>query len=271
MTPKRELQESLVDYLNTGLDPYDFGWLISTWDESKENDFEALTDSEQSQFRNWVLEQIESGDPAIHNDPYAPAYLYFSNAETLRAGEWFVHFTQSSPFFSFEHGATAERLQLTRHYPDSSRMGKKVKCPQDPRDGIFSTAYGFAFHASDAMRHTSHYAKKYGRNAVLFKHAHAVSAHHAGDQEHQVIFPICDEYDVVPIYDVVSECLVPLKSGERTFDSLKDIIAWFDGHRVTAQFDGLTSSSSPGRGYWAPGVSTHERLTRNLFPKRLRR
>jgi hypothetical protein len=264
---KRTQQEQLVEYLNQDLDPYDYGWLIPDWDETKEADFEALNDDERKRFTTWLKKKRDTGYKEFFDDPDAPSYLYFSGAEVVPADEWFVHFTHASPFFAFKHGATAESLALTRHRHDKHRMGRAVSCPQNPANSIFETAYGFALHAKDAARHTRSYAKKYGQNAVLFKHAHAVSAYHTGDDEHQVIFPICSEYDGVPIYDVAGECLVPLKSGERQFDNLKDVIAWFDSHRVKTAFHGISRppQAMTRERYWAPEIAAPKALSGTLF------
>ncbi len=220
-----EIQKWLVSYLNTGLDPYDFTMFIQEWAEEALEDDDTpeefrpglqraidedlsagdLSPEELKRFEEWLRENDKPAE-FFRIDPYgSPAYLTLDDAKALPAGTWCVHFTDATPFTAFDRGATLEGLHLSTW----SRKKTFVECPKNldwNKIGIYDVVFGFAFQASSFFlgRGTGRgpasfqVSKKYGRNAILFRTDCGVEAWHHGDEERQVIFPLCSERDLVP-------------------------------------------------------------------------
>lgn len=267
MTPRELAQRQLIDYLNQDVDPYDFQYLMSDWNPTRadelDNQVDLLAEEELAQFTKWL--RSPEGQKQLNRELTAdsPSYLFFSNARAVPKGHWLMHFTRETPFNSFKYGAFGHELGLTTHFRDRKR--NVAKCPENAWGdlGLFETVYGFAFDVTNLQRLQRHIGPhKYGLNAVLFQHNHAVVAHHYGDAEDQVIFPLCGEYNAVPIYNVEPQGLggtVSTDDGERQFDSWQDIAKWAAPakRRKIKRLAGLAQPSSR----WAPGV----RVKRGTF------
>jgi GNAT superfamily N-acetyltransferase len=183
--------KDLKDYLNQEIDYYDYAWMIDDWSEGKlENDYEALSDEEQKEFRKYVAESDEID--RLDLDTNAPAYRFFEEAEVLPEGSWLIHFTNKS-FGSFKYGAVLETLALSTHFSK-----REASCSSNLSDeiGIHEVVWAFAMDATDHFRHLKDACSQYGRNFLLFKTDCAVKAYHQTDNQWQCIFPICSEYDV---------------------------------------------------------------------------
>jgi hypothetical protein len=181
--------EDLKDYLRQGIDYYDYAWMIDDWSEGKlENDYEALSEEDQQEFRDYVDTSLEVG----RLDVDTPAYRFFEKAEVLPEGSWLIHFTNKS-FGAFKYGAVLETLALSTHFSK-----KEASCPRNLSDeiGIHEVVWAFAMDATDSFRDLKDACSQYGRNFLLFKTDCAVKAYHKTDNQWQCIFPICSEYDV---------------------------------------------------------------------------
>jgi hypothetical protein len=124
----------------------------------------------------------------------------------------------------------------------SRGKAKKVEagCDRNLGDelGDFDYVYGFAFTAYWKQMHLYSYSKKYGKHAVLFQCDVALEATHSGDEENQVIFPICSEYNVIPLWNVQDGLRIRFKDSEDDgleFDSLKDLIDYIEQGEAAGQ------------------------------------
>lgn len=256
---RKDAQQDLIDYLNQEVDPYDFQYFMPDWNperaEEVDNVADALTEAELKKFTQWLRAPAQRELIMREVGADAPSYLFFTGARPVPKGAWFIHFTNETPFRAFEYGAPGEAMGLTVHFRDRKRNAADCDVNMSGELGPHGTIYGFAFDLEGRDWRVG--PRKYGRNAVIFQHDYAVTAHHSGDEEHQVIFPICGEYNVVPVYDVSPATgggLVPTNDGDVDFDSWQDIVAW-----VEQQWQGQRRKSGLGslhvaRRYWAPGV-----------------
>lgn len=140
----------------------------------------------------------------------------------LPDGTWLIHFTNESPFRAFDRGSSIEGLHLSTW----RKIKQRADCTNNlSSDAFAEVVFGFAFEAD--ISNVRWYGKKYGRNAVLFQCDCAVSVTHYGDQEDQVIFPICSEYRVIPIYGALEEPFVQTRLGrEMRFDSIEALVSY---------------------------------------------
>lgn len=255
----------LTNYLAIDVDPYDFGFAIEEWGDSVglqlENDFESLTDAQQKAFVQWLSKDYRRNALKLGNEEGARIlpYLLFSDPRPLPRGSWLLHFTRSSPFDSFDRGATLEYLALSTHVTPT-----RAKCPgnlSEDGGGPFEVVFGFGFHvAQNGLLTGTNFrsaASKYGRNAVLFRTDIAVLAHHDSDNEYQAIFPICSEYDAVAIRDINSSGggETTIRGRDVEFDSLVDIMKAIEGKTKSASGMARGSTQTPTaqkRARWNP-------------------
>jgi hypothetical protein len=244
----REVQNWLFDYLDIDLDPYDFTRELQAWAEAEEVSADwkgnpidrdttphELTDRQRKAFKEWLIDHEKGIEWVSTGDIYAPAYLYFNEVKKLPAGTWCVHFSEQS-FDVFESGTTLEGLALSTH----KKTKDIVDCKKNlgPDIGTFEVVFGFAFEAD--TRDVGWRGQKYGNHAVLFKTDGGVRAWHIGDEEDQVIFPLCSEYDVIPLGEIgggVIVCNYEGADGEGLqFDTIQALIRYIEveekaGHR----------------------------------------
>jgi hypothetical protein len=107
--------------------------------------------------------------------------------------------------------------------------------------GSWSVVYGFAFNADARNVLSWSNREKYGKNAVLFQSDGAVEAWHYGDEERQVIFPLCSEYNVIPLYapepgNVTVGEVDDEDEATNRYDSIQDVIA--DAEKITGKRNG---------------------------------
>lgn len=233
-------QDWLGDYLDIDLDPYDFQHELTTWAKiakvkkdidgrkiTEETSAGELTEKQREAFKQWLLGNNKGEDWVATGEINVPAYLYFGEVKKLPLGTWCIHFTNADAFDVFEKGTTLEGLALSTH----KREKDDVDCEKNLTDEIGSAevVYGFAFQASD--RDVLSRGQKYGRNAVLFQTDAGVRAWHIGDEEYQVIFPLCSEYNVIPMFGPEpGDIRIETESGgEKTFESLEEVIDYVDG------------------------------------------
>lgn len=240
------VQEYLFSYLTPpgGLDPYDFNRYLREWAESpwtkggfdlpEEVVVSDLKKDQVEDFKRWLIDHDKAADWLGSGDVfYAPAYLFFSEVEKMPKGTWGIHFT-NEPFKAFDRGATLEGLALSSWKKEKA----KAQCPKNLSDdlGTFEYVFGFAF---DATGHDvlSAGRKKYGKNAVLFQTDAGVLVYHSGDEEYQLIFPICSEYNVIPLFLGSGKIVIPTQDDkeEVEFDSLEEVLEYVqDEKRVRA-------------------------------------
>jgi hypothetical protein len=146
----------------------------------------------------------------------------------MRKGLWAIHFTNEDPFDAFSQGATIPRLALSTWWEKK----EQARCPENISDqlGTYEYVYIFAFDALD--RGVINRGSKYGKNAVLFQTDAAVKAYHSGDDENQLIIPVCSEYNMIPLNLHEGEITCAFKSSAEgeglTFDMPKDLIDYVE-------------------------------------------
>lgn len=183
----------LAAYLNISEpDPYDFLYLFDDWAEKVgyNGELEDLPEDAMREFREYMDEGIQE---AYRWDPTTmPAYLWFDNAKVLPAGTWLVHFT-SKYFTDFRYGTTLEGLHLSTH--DSRKSQAECERNLEEDAALFEIVWSFALDAFGS--HDWHAtARSYGSEVLIFRTDCAVKAWHNSDNQWQVIFPACSEYDV---------------------------------------------------------------------------
>lgn len=249
--PPDELAQELASYLNTKVDPYDFGnYLLEQWQEQDPEQMEAaesrrgggfvvqvddLDDEERARFAKWL--QTARADSRLtplqeerRDDPLGvPSYLYFEDAKPLGKNAWCVHFTRHQ-FTSFERGATLEMLGLSTHWKQKANASCKVNL--DDSIGLYERVFGFAFSAAaERSIFWRDKGRKCGKRAVLFQTDAAVIAYHVTDDERQVIFPLCSERN---LYDIEFDSwgAVSIDGIDEDFKSLDDAIQYLETHAV---------------------------------------
>lgn len=244
----REVQNWLFEFLDIDLDPYDFSHEIIPWAKAEgvrkdgegrkidqETSPDELSDKQRADFKQWLLKHQKGEEWVATGEIYVPAYLYYSDVRKLPVGTWCVHFSDHS-FDVFEKGTTLQGLALSTH----KREKDPVDCTKnlDPDIGTFEVVFGFAFEAD--QQHVGWRGQKYGNNAILFKTDGGVRAWHIGDEENQVIFPLCSEYDVIPLGEVgggIVTCRYQDSENEGLeFESIQALIRYIEteekvGHR----------------------------------------
>lgn len=269
-TPGEWIPNFLVDYLNTPApDPYDFRFLLKTWADEEDVpgiDEDTMVDDLDELSRERFARWLASNDGESHifaamNSSMpedVPAYIVMNRAARLPKGSWLIHYTDKSPFTSFDRGATLETpLWMTGSRNPSAPL---AKCPDNLSDdnGPYEVVFGFAFPvgidrlvplSSDLRSFT-----KYGRNAVLFRSDLAIQCYHLADEETQAVFPICSEYDAIPIYNAnrYGGGTVMTDDGEQTFDTVDEILRALASDTRTPH--GRTSGATRGRRRWHPKV-----------------
>lgn len=236
----RKIQKYLFDYLSIDLDPYDFPhhyleeWALEAGIEIGEDDLASDLMPEQLEAYEKWLRDGNKGERWVAEDPYGSApYLTLSEAVRMPIGTWAIHFTRGEPFEAFEKGADLFGLQLSTWRKEK----EAVNCEENlnPDESPYGTRWSFAFEARrnprgwmmDILSYGKH---KYGDNAVLFQTDGAVRVWHAGDEEYQLIFPACSEYNVVQLwYPVPGEFSCRLKDGrEVVFGTIEKLIAYLE-------------------------------------------
>lgn len=230
-------QKYLFDYLSIKeLDPFDApAHMIEEWAEEKGIDMSKrdpyahdLNSEELADFEKW-LKDNEKGIAYVERDPYyAPAYLTLKWPKLMPRGRWALHFTRQGPFEAFNQGATMQNLALSTW----TKEKKKAKCPDNLTDnlGQFDYVYIFAVDQKNFGQWAS-YARKYGPNAILFQTDAGVEAYHIGDEEDQLLVPVCSEYNVIPIWDIRDGIRCRYKNSEDEgleFDSPKELLAYIE-------------------------------------------
>jgi hypothetical protein len=259
--PGEWIADFMVKYLNTKEpDPFDFRFLLPDWVDDEDvqgvDEDAAVEDLKPKllrQFAAWL--KGDDGEHAIRkamqNEPeMVPDYIVMRDARRLPAGSWCLHYTGRNPFSSFKYGA---RLGAPLWYTGTDNpSAARAACPDNlsERGGIFDVVFGFAFPVTSDIH--SFYA--YGQNAVLFRSDLAIRCYHEMDEETQVVFPICSEYDAIPIYHSNSRGggTVVTVDGEREFDTVDEIIEAFDGGKIKREGRALGTTR---KGRWHPLVA----------------
>lgn len=233
----QEIQDWLHDYLDVEIDPYDFSSYLEEWVEAEgvrgvRVSFDTspgdLKPAQLKKFEKWLIDNSKGEEWVSEGDIYAPAYLYFNEIEKLPPGSWGIHFTKSRSFDAFEKGTTIEGMGLSvyKKQKDVVDCGKNLNLGNDGV-GPSEIVFGFAFPA--LQRNVLHMGlDKYGQNAVLFQTDGAVRAWHVGDEEYQMIFPLCSEYNVIPLVEPrPGDIQIETEGGEAAaFKTLEDVIAY---------------------------------------------
>jgi hypothetical protein len=240
----RKVQKHLFDYLSIDLDPYDFPhYFLEQWGEEagveigEDDHADSLTKEQLAAYEQWLRDK-EKAIEWVEKDPFGSApYLTFRWAERMPTGTWGIHFTKDI-FDTFEKGAELYGLHLSTWAKEKKIADCKTNL--DPDNSPYSTIWGFAFQAVGApggwSRNIISYGKsRYGQNAVLFQTDGAVRVYHDGDEEYQLIFPLCSEYNIVPLADPESGSVgCTLRNGEEVqFPSIQALIEYLekDGER----------------------------------------
>lgn len=241
------IADFLVRYLNTSTpNPLDFGgYVIKGWGESEgvrlseKIEPKDLDEASLQRFARWL--QTKEALDLIHNVPWRrrkdiPSYVHMTDAVRLPKGSWLIHFTHRNPFATFDRGATLETPLWSTGVGNTT--APEVSCPYNLARGRNPgrVVFGYALSLSGESFREKHF---YGDNAVLFRSDLAVDCYHAGDRERQVIFPICSEYDVIPILEAndYGGGVVRIGEEDRMFATANDIV------RALGRKPGLASGS----------------------------
>jgi hypothetical protein len=261
--PGEWIADFLVEHLNPSEpDPFDFQFLLSDWVRGEKiqgvDEDASVEDLEPKllrKFAAWL--KSRDGELAIgrtmddlgllDNPKAVPDHVVMLEARRLPVGSWCLHYTRRDPFSSFKYGA---RLDTPLWYTGGRNpRAARAVCPGNlsEREGIFNVVFGFAFSAKKPFF-------SYGNNAVLFRCDVAVEFYHVGDGYDQVVFPICSEYDAIPIWRANERGggFVQTVSGEMEFDTVADIIKAFDGGKIKSEGRALGSTR---KGRWHPLVA----------------
>jgi hypothetical protein len=212
-----EIQTWLYDYLRRdinapGFEPFDFPMhLIQEWAEEEgvegigeEWSFDELPEEHHKPYVKWLRGEIPR---LMRDDPTTlPAYTVLHAEAKLPRGTWLAHFTRErGGFDAFDRGTPIEGMHLS-----TWRQPYRAKCPNNlsPDLSTYEVIFGFAVQADMGWRDQLSYSHMYGKEVVLFQCDCAVEAYHDGDEQTQVIFPICSEYNVVPFYSSGDTSLV---------------------------------------------------------------
>jgi hypothetical protein len=241
----RHIQKWLFDYLSTDVDPYDFNFAIPTWIEQEGVTDDGVPYTEPTDvtpedlspemlkaFTAWLK---KSGEMELYTREMplaAPAYLTLHAESKPQRGTWFVHFTNRDFVGGFTYGSTLDGLQLTTW----KNRKDLANCANNLSKGgaLAEVVFGFAFAIDDLSnwKEIRYAVKKYGKNAALFQCDCAVRAYHDGDQEHQVIFPVCSEYNLHMIsidaggYPSV---WIEADGDDREFESINEVVVFLEG------------------------------------------
>jgi len=213
------LQAKLIDYLNTDLDAADFPrHYLMEWAEDNKIDVSEDTYSydlpieEQASYEEWLRDK-EIGIRWIEEDPYYSApYLTLNGAELVPPGTWLVHFSDT-PFDAFRQGTQVEGMHLSawreKKYPVDCGDDRKVSLEDaiagitynlDPNISFYEAVFGFAYKLKNIAGKPYLIDMKsriYGEHGVLFQTDYGVEVYHPGDDEDQVIFPLCGERNII--------------------------------------------------------------------------
>lgn len=230
-SPCKDLQEDLYSYLQTEIDPYDFTIYLEDFarehdldDVTNETQFDELSARNQKTFVKWLKTTDKAADWLRQDPIYAPAYLLLHSKLVMPDGSWLIHFTNAM-FEGFKYGTTLDGLALSSH----KARKEAVDCARNLTGDrtLYDAVFGFAFDAG--MRNVLFNSTKYGRNAVLFQTDCGVEAYHDGDNEDQVIFPLCSEYNLILLTDVREGLVVETEDGELvTFPSIAKVIEYVE-------------------------------------------
>lgn len=182
---------ALADYLSIEVDAFDFAWLLpeffasagsrtpGSYDPDDPSSFLLSEEGAAATpaFEAW-LTRHRLLRPDIASDPHSPAYLTFDNvSRPTPDARWLVHFSDDAEEIArsgFIYGQPDESLlALTTHFTDEVRRKR--------------SGWNFAFEHDSPEAFSASRARKYGRDAVLFR-ARYVLATHYGDMERQAIF-----------------------------------------------------------------------------------
>lgn len=253
------IAEWAVEYFSqSDLDPYDFNSMLPAFGKKigakfdpYDTSIDDLSDEDREKFKFFLNSQ--EGRAGIYKlanrEPEeVPSYVMMTDARRVPRGQWLLHFTRSSPFSSFDRGATLETpLWLTGG--NNGKQAVPAQCPKNLSEDLspYEVVFGFAF--ALPFRHFGALSKKYGKNAVVFRSDVAVEVYHQTDDEQQVIFPICSEYDALPIVDISTSGsgVVGLSDGQVEFESMSDLMRLLD---AVGRSPRGTSAGSTARPRW---------------------
>jgi hypothetical protein len=237
----RRIQGFLFDYLSTKVDPYDFPhYFLEEWGNEvgveigDDDHADSLKPDQLKAYGQWLIDN-EKGVQWVQDDPYgSAAYLTFDEVSKMPKGTWGIHFTHQEPFDSFERGITLEGLHLStwRKEKVQADCGKNLTEDIGPYEHVWIFAFEALRHPQGRVADPVNYGiNKYGKNAVLFQTDGAVRAWHPGDEEYQLIFPACSEYNVVPLYEpYYGHVGCTLRGGEEVlFPTVTELIKYLEG------------------------------------------
>lgn len=229
-------QKYLQEYLEIDIDPFDFPkHMLDQWAEENgvklgEDDYtDSLNPDQLKSYEKWLKENDKAVEFLEWTPAEAPAYLTLSWPEKLPKGTWGIHYTNVPGVDEFRYGATIPKLALSTWWNEKDQ----ARCPENLGNelGSYDYVYSFAFPVEGKGAVSPFHGSKYGRNAIVFQTNAAILAYHNGDEEWQMIFPACSEYNVIPVSLDGTEVTCAFEDGEGealTFDSVKDLIEYVE-------------------------------------------
>jgi predicted GNAT family N-acyltransferase len=174
-----------------------------------------------------------------HGEVQDVTKAYAGPVERVDEATWLVHFSDRAEDIAdhgFKFGASAEFLALTE------RQGEKAA------RGMF--AFAFEAESIDALEHWQS-GRTYGDAMVFFRAEDAVSAHHLGDREQQVVFNRHTARDrVFCEFDRDDKkrgatCSVVDRHGKVAFSSdYEQVVDWIKVNYASARRDGVVAEAA---------------------------
>lgn len=214
-----------------------------------------MDEDELAAFEAWAEDHDSLEDYFRYEMDDAPPWMHFTSAEVV-GPTWALHFTDARRFDRIRIGVDARSLSITKSGYVESR---EVDC--DDVNLEYPDTFMFAFQCPISHANFRAAKRKYGRNAVLFRTDEAVLAYHHGDQEWQLIVPVCGEYHAVWLEDpspddVAVNCeTADGYSVDCHFESVEDVIAALDsGDAVTEDGSEIDMMVPNGRPFCTKGT-----------------
>jgi hypothetical protein len=199
------LQGALYKYLTKPINLRDYTSDFRKW-QSVAGTSGSPSKADLDEFVDWLREK------ELKTPWNADPKWMFTEAQKKGAREVFIHFTNSLPR-KFTQGTTISKMHLAAWKEDKD----KARCPANLRLSLEKAVFVFAYPAEYIVGLIEAGTfPEYGRNAVIGRTDQAVEVWHVGDEEYQLVFPVCSEYDLVLVEGALDDGGQPLIDAMET-------------------------------------------------------